>query len=118
MSEEIAWAAGLYEGEGTVFAPWSKRDCRYHSPKLQINMTDEDIIDRFGAIIQVGHKYGPYPGVNKPKWYWTVYVANETKNVLDSFWPYLGARRKEQAKEAFHLWMASHPNEKILWGVD
>ena len=54
MSEEIAWAAGLYEGEGTVFAPWSKRDCTYHSPKLQINMTDEDIIDRFGAIIQVG----------------------------------------------------------------
>jgi hypothetical protein len=52
-AEEIAWAAGLFEGEGSItrFGRPGKFDLR-----VSLNMTDEDVVRRFDAIVDgAGH---------------------------------------------------------------
>jgi hypothetical protein len=50
-AEEIAWAAGLFEGEGSItrFGRSGKFDLR-----VSLNMTDEDVVRRFDAIVDRG----------------------------------------------------------------
>ncbi len=51
--QEIAWAAGLFEGEGCI----TKNG---NSPALRLNSTDEETVIRFQRIIGAGAVYGPY----------------------------------------------------------
>lgn len=51
--EEIAWAAGLFEGEGCMTRSGSQKVMRLVS-------TDEDTVRRFWEIVAVGKVYGPY----------------------------------------------------------
>lgn len=50
---EIAWAAGLFEGEGTITAVNGR-------PRLALKMVAEASVRRFGAAVGVGVVYGPY----------------------------------------------------------
>ncbi len=69
---ELAWAAGLFEGEGTVTIAKRSRDDTYRLVAIVTN-TDEQIIDffveRWGGWKQ--GLYGERPG-RKPGWSWTV----------------------------------------------
>jgi hypothetical protein len=51
--EEIAWAAGLFEGEGTF--TWD-----YGRAQLRVKMTDLDVLEKLLDIWSVGKVYGPY----------------------------------------------------------
>ena len=46
---EQAWAAGIFEGEGTIviFGPTKRQR------SLSVSMTDEDVIRRFAAVVGV-----------------------------------------------------------------
>jgi hypothetical protein len=64
-AEEIAWAAGLFEGEGCIsyIRPWGRE------PDIQaaLAMTDEDVVRRFDEIVDRGRVYGPYhPPFHRP----------------------------------------------------
>ena len=50
---EIAWAAGLFDGEGSATV------CRRRS-RLAVKMADEESVRRFHAAVGVGKVYGPY----------------------------------------------------------
>jgi hypothetical protein len=52
-AEEIARAAGLFEGEGTMVVVNA-------SIQLRIKMTDVDVSERLFAVFGVGGIYGPY----------------------------------------------------------
>ena len=49
----IAWAAGLFEGEGTI----TRCDGRLH---LRMQLTDLEVLERFAEIVGTGKIYGPY----------------------------------------------------------
>jgi hypothetical protein len=55
MSEEldIAWAAGLFEGEGTIVDSTG-------SVQLRVKMTDLDVLEKLFDVFGVGGIYGPY----------------------------------------------------------
>lgn len=53
METELAWAAGLFEGEGTVATCNGRR-------RLQVKMISESSVRRFHEAIGVGKMYGPY----------------------------------------------------------
>src|SRR3990167_5406713 len=55
---EIAWAAGLFEGEGCISVHRSKG--RRPQPKLNIAMTDLEPMERFAKALGVGNVTGPY----------------------------------------------------------
>ena len=57
--EEMAWAAGLFEGEGSL-ALGQRGNVR-----LSIASTDRDVIDRFRAAIGTGRLSSQAPGGNR-----------------------------------------------------
>lgn len=111
-SVDIAWLAGLVEGEGCIgFYKNGQHSSghEYHLPKLTINMTDKDVIqkaaDLFGSKVN-----GPYnPGKNasgesyKQKFAVNVYGSRAIGWMM-TLYPFLGSRRRAKAREVVQLW--------------
>jgi hypothetical protein len=95
--EEIAWAAGIFEGEGCV----TEVEGRF---TLKVNNTDEWVILRFAEIVRLGSTYGPYRNSEKdghrrkPFWVWTA-AAENAMDVMQMLAPWLSERRLERARE-------------------
>ena len=93
-----AWAAGLFEGEGSI-VPSSAGAIR-----LQLKMTDEDVVRRFGELVG-GRVYGPYLQnsvilrgfARKPFWCWSSGGTTHAWKLLHQWWPWLGLRRRARA---------------------
>ena len=100
---DIVWAAGLFEGEGSI-----TRDHRVNNRRLSIVMTDKDVMERFVDVMGYGRLLGPYQYVkcknNKPYWSWQMSKRSEVLRILKMFLPHFGKRRAERAIEAItHL---------------
>lgn len=93
---EIAWLAGLFEGEGCI--AWRPPN----GVNLMVSMTDGDVIRRIGEVTGVGRVSGPFdkgPG-RKPVWCWQEGSKREVVRLLLAVSPLLGDRRRERALEA------------------
>jgi hypothetical protein len=94
---EVAWDAGLFEGEGTITACGG---CLH----LRIQLTNLEVLERFHKIVGTGKIYGPYTrgfkdGFNrKPRWAWVCYgpLARVTFGTLS---PWLSPRRLARGEE-------------------
>tara|TARA_Y100001973_G_scaffold24070_1_gene35930 strand:- start:1474 stop:1896 length:423 start_codon:yes stop_codon:yes gene_type:complete len=95
---DIVWAAGLFEGEGSICTKKQIPKHRY----LKIGMTDKDVMQRFVNVIGYGNLNGPYKGTNKPFWAWEVSKKTEVLRILKMFLPHFGKRRAEKAIEAIN----------------
>lgn len=103
---EIAWAAGLFEGEG-CFTTSSKnsRGYSYRNWVCFLGSTDEDIVKRFFQIVGVGriyeqtkHRNGLSLGT-KPFFRWQTQSRNDFRFIAKIFTPYLGERRLARVTE-------------------
>lgn len=96
----VGWAAGLFEGEGSVSRTISKRDGReYHYPVASLAMIDEDTVRKFAGVVGVGNvsgPHGPYGTSKLPQWRWCAYGHTKVSTILEQFEPFLGTRRKEK----------------------
>jgi hypothetical protein len=102
---DVAWAAGLFEGEGSFVFYATKTSKRRITASL--TTTDEDVIRKFCSVVGLGVIYGPRCiGTNKPFWQWTTTTFEDTQAIVALFWRWLGARRKEKAKEVIHQYLA------------
>ena len=102
MNEDtaIAWAAGLFEGEGCITGNKNVPNLR----EIKIKMTDKDVMQRFVDIVGYGNLRGPYTQRNRPStkpfWVWAIGKRLEVVRILTMFLPYFGERRSEKAIEA------------------
>lgn len=97
---DVAWAAGVFEGEGciTISGVTGPRP----QARLKMNMTDEDVVRRFHLIVGIGtvredrrfEKRGW-----KRQWEWYIGSRAGVLTVLDLFGPHLGARRSARAEQ-------------------
>jgi len=93
----LAWAAGLFEGEG-CFHFRSTKQGRTITAKLV--STDLDVVEKFKDTVQVGKMYGPtIRGVNKPYWTWVTTSFEDTQVFICLVWKFLCSRRKAKAKQ-------------------
>nr|BDD47446.1 hypothetical protein 22 [Pelagibacteraceae bacterium] len=94
MTQEIAWAAGVFEGEGTIYI----LKCRPSCANLQISMCDLDILERiqnlFGGNIYQKKKQKPH---HKPIWTWQLSKSKDIVNTLTKLIPWFGHRRAYKA---------------------
>lgn len=108
--QEIAWAAGLFEGEGCIST--------YQSDSTQLTLvsTDYDVIDRFARIVGVGTVSGPFYPNNNPEWKpvkkWLCSHQYEVRELLDRLLPFLCGRRAARAQGALDLFH-SRPRRNI-----
>jgi hypothetical protein len=106
-SDNIAWAAGLFEGEGTLFLTGQTG-----SPCAALSMTDEDVVRRFARIIgkgQIGEVIDPRPQC-KPLWTWRLGTKADIGALIELLYPYLGERRRAKADEV--LVVCQQPKKK------
>jgi hypothetical protein len=99
----IAWAAGLFEGEGCIHVIESD-GCMY--ARLSLTTTDRDVLDRFQSVIVAGTvKANPPPKQVqwKQSYRWYLSRTAEIERVLHRFMPYLGKRRSSKAQEALEV---------------
>lgn len=100
---DIAWAAGLFEGEGCIY--WQARSNNHGQASLQIRMTDLDVLTKFVDIVQCGkifsRDYDQASNSKKRVYKWNVQVRDDVIKVLNMLLPYLGERRTEKALEIF-----------------
>jgi hypothetical protein len=97
---DIAWAAGLFEGEGCVtVSVYPNKVKGWHTrQKVELVTTDEDVIRKFAEIVGVGSVHGPRyrEGRQKPIWNWRSCRWDDIYYILDLFIDYLGQRRLDQ----------------------
>jgi hypothetical protein len=103
---EIAWAAGLFEGEGSmVIRPTKAEKVQQRFPYVVISlgMCDQDVVERFAELMGYGRVHHYPRSIANPKhkdiWYWQVARRSDCKRIVEMFLPYLGERRSARARE-------------------
>lgn len=93
---EVAWAAGLFEGEGCITLSGASR-----SPRLKISMTDADVVLRFARIVGGGNL--AEQRFTNPKYKtqlcWYTGKKSEVIRVLNMLMHFFGERRLNRAAE-------------------
>ncbi len=107
---DVAWAAGLFEGEGCITANVTKaKGLTYRRPYLSLRSTDLDVVERFHGVVGCGRVL-PIKSpshVNKgrkPAWDWRAASSEDVQAVLTLLRPHLGDRRGEKADEALSFY--------------
>lgn len=100
---EKAWAAGLFEGEGGISC-YTHRD-GYWQRRIQLDMTDQDIVERFAQLVGVGYvTTRPPRNGRKQQWRWILSRWNDQVAFAEWIAPLLGKRRQAQLNN-----LLSHP---------
>ena len=95
-NEEIAWAAGVFEGEGSIVHR------RNGTVLLTLGMTDRDVVERFQRAIRTGRLHCVPAGRSrrrKPLWRLDGNKSDDVLRVIDLLYPRLGTRRRQRADE-------------------
>lgn len=114
-SELVAWAAGLFEGEGTWNAYQQSKGNNTMQVQMRLAMSDRDVVERFAAILgfgQIRERKAPVEDHWKPIFEWYAYRRGHIRSAIEMFWPYLGDRRRERASEIWALGEAIHAGDK------
>jgi hypothetical protein len=107
--EELAWAAGLFDGEGYVGVRPVQGTARLF---LQVQMTQVDrrVLDRFqSAVMGLGKVYGPYPrgGNSKPQFRFMTGKFEHSQAIMAMLWNWLSPVKREQFRIAQESFLAS-----------
>jgi len=91
---DLAWLAGLLEGEGCFSTPSPGAPCR-----IYIQMTDQDVMEKVGRLVnrRVGRNHPPSHRDRgwKPT-YRVVINGRPARTWMLRLYPFMGARRREK----------------------
>ena len=108
MSEvDLAWAAGLFEGEGYIGIQSRAGEKKYKSNYwyIGIGMTDEDVIKRFADLFDLNYTTRVRANEKSSKNYFKdLYVVRtskraKVKEIVDALLPFMGERRRLKMEE-------------------
>lgn len=103
-AENVAWAAGVFEGEGSVYLRKfvrGKAQITHTHGGFRVQMTDKDVVDRLRDVVGVGNVVPCKPtGLGKkPSWAWQVQDRKGFSIVANLLRPHLGLRRTARLAE-------------------
>ena len=112
--EEIAWLAGLLEGEGTFSTTSNGRKgkasakTRYVYPCVQVAMTDRDVVERVARMIGGGVKTArrSHRNPNHKDAYITVVMGWPAVDVINLVLSWMGERRRVVINERISAYTA------------
>lgn len=99
--EELAYAGGLFEGEGWFTISRTKSPY----PIMAIDMNDREPLERFARAMNMGHVNGPYGpyGVEKhASFRWQVSGVAQVQSASKLIHEWLGERRRKRLDEVLH----------------
>ena len=100
--EELAWAAGFVDGEGSFFLCREQKNLP-RFPTFNLTQIDPRVLNRFATVIGFGRVLGPYGPYNKgpkarPLYYYNVGGFEKTQAIAALLWTWLGPVKRQQAK--------------------
>lgn len=103
IETNLAWAAGLFDGEGSTCLSSSGDK---NTIAMSLYQNNRDTLQRFKAVVQRGEIYGPYQrkGPN-PIYCWKVGGFERTVETLTALWPYLTLQKRTQAVKVLELYL-------------
>ena len=106
--QELAWLAGLLEGEGAFMIHWkvSSAGVRYPTFAVACNLCDGDVLERVARVANVGTFSGPHPPQNpkhSPFWRWAVRKRKDVAALCAKLLPMMGTRRSAKIREILSL---------------
>lgn len=115
--ENLAWVAGLFEGEGWM--GWRRSASKGPHLELRLGMTDEDIIKRLATTLAVGNVFGPNrkfaPDGREIKPNWVFYASGKIAYAIAvAILPQLGVRRTQQVRTAIQSWLDTPERRRHL----
>lgn len=98
LREELAWAAGFFDGEGTVHFS------NVEQPVCALSQIDRFVLDRFHRVVRVGNVTGPYAQnvygprtMNaKPQYRWSAGSYEGVQAVCALLWAFLSPVKRDQ----------------------
>ena len=100
-SEDIAWAAGLFEGEGTI-SGYARKDRPSRAVQITVYEGAQHgapvLLERFREVVGAGAIVGPYRG---RLYHWTTKKIASVESVSALLWSELSDERRLQFEKAF-----------------
>jgi hypothetical protein len=110
-----AWAAGLYDGEGSLYLLDHRTHDGYQIPEMAVTQSSAngtpEVLSRFMAVTRAGHINGPYQqdGATLEVYRWKGVVRADVEAIVAMLWPWLGAVKRIQARNVLAVLQAQEP---------
>ena len=105
MSEELAWAGGFFDGEGSTYLEKHRTHKDYFVPRLHVSQSSEvavapELLRLKAALAGLGTISGRHPGKGNHKPYrrWRAFTPAAVLLGLHMLWPFLGEVKRAQAR--------------------
>lgn len=109
---ELAWLAGLLEGEGSFMLDRNHQAGRVHRyPKIVVGMTDRDVIEHAARLFGTG-VYNVPPDPRRPHGkaaYRTHVTGRRAAELMRAMLPWLGERRSAKIVSILEEYEAQEP---------
>lgn len=123
-TEGIAWAAGLWDGEGCVSRMAHRSHDGYFILEASITQSSEcgvpEVLERFRSVVQAGKIYGPYDAgpERQPVYRWKLVRTAEIHRVMALLGLQIGVAKRVQAARhlAVVLSQPALPRGNPVWG--
>lgn len=101
-TKDIAWIAGLFEGEGS----FGNRNGS--SPGMYLQMTDRDVVERAAKIlgVDVQRPYKPRGKATYKQVYGLAVCGSHAIGWMQTIWILMGRRRRERIRQIVKEWAA------------
>lgn len=97
---EVAWLAGLLEGEGCFF-----NVVKGYAPRVALAMTDRDVVERASDLMGSPQVFVRRPQNSKHKdQYWCMLTGARAVGVMFTIYPFMGERRRAKIREVIARW--------------
>ena len=98
---ELAWLAGLLEGEGAFIlqrVPPTEREAARIRIKVSLQMTDRDVVEKVRDIVGLGtvRRAKTAKDHYKPTYQWQISAMGAVAALLQLLAPHMGMRRQQQ----------------------
>lgn len=104
--EDLAWVAGIIEGEGYFLLVQDR--CGRWYPKVRVQMNDRDVLERMQAITGFGRiveSNPPSRPQSSPIIRWNVERQHEAYALMVAIYPWMCVRRALRIREVCSGWI-------------
>jgi hypothetical protein len=110
VSEELAWAGGFFDGEGSTYLEKHRTHAGHFVPRLHVSQSAEGCVAptllRFKAALgDLGTISGEHPakGRHRPYRRWRAFTPGHVLLGLHMLWPFIGDAKRMQARAVMQV---------------
>jgi LAGLIDADG-like domain len=122
-TELLAWAGGLYDGEGSASVSRHRTQVGHFSPEVAVTQSGTErpqVLERLRDIVGCGRIYGPYAqeGATMPVFRWKAAAHSDVQHSLYLLSPWIGPVKRDQACQVLRLLVEQGrlPRGNAAWG--